>query len=108
GGGNTGWPVGWARGAGARAGGLGDGECRALEAYGRHLGIAFQAIDDLLDLRGDPSVVGKGLFADVREGKMTFPLIVALERRPELAALIADAACGRPGRRPLEARAPRP
>jgi octaprenyl-diphosphate synthase len=81
----------WALGAGARAGGLGDGDCRALEAYGRHLGIAFQAVDDLLDLRGDPTVVGKGLFADVREGKMTYPLIVALERRPGLAALIADA-----------------
>ncbi len=82
----------WALGAGGRAGGLGDAECKALESYGRHLGIAFQAVDDLLDLRGDPAVIGKSLLSDVREGKMTFPLICALERRPELAALVTEAA----------------
>jgi octaprenyl-diphosphate synthase len=82
----------WALAAGGQAGGLDRAACRALEEYGRHLGIAFQTIDDLLDMRGDPGVVGKGLGADVREGKMTYPLIWALERRPELAALVARAA----------------
>jgi len=82
----------WALHAGARAGGLPPGACRALEEYGRHLGIAFQVIDDILDLRGDSAVVGKSLLTDVREGKMTFPLIVAVEERPEALPLIAHAA----------------
>lgn len=82
----------WALWAGGRAGGLNVDACRALEEYGRQLGIAFQLIDDVLDLRGDAALTGKGLLADVRDGKMTFPLIVALERRPTIAALVAEAA----------------
>ncbi len=74
----------WALWSGARAGGLDDEGCRALERYGHHLGIAFQAIDDLLDLTGAPDALGKQLFADLAEGKMTYPLIIALEREPTL------------------------
>jgi octaprenyl-diphosphate synthase len=74
----------WALFAGGSAGGLDDTQCRALEGYGDHLGVAFQAVDDLLDLTGDAAATGKALFADLREGKLTFPLIVALEREPEL------------------------
>ncbi|MCP3964544.1 MAG: polyprenyl synthetase family protein [bacterium] len=80
----------WAMSSGGRVGGLGDAERRALIDYGRHLGIAFQATDDLLDLTGDASRTGKELFTDLREGKMTFPLIVALERDPELEPVIAE------------------
>jgi octaprenyl-diphosphate synthase len=82
----------WALFAGARAGALPTPACRALEEFGRHLGIAFQIVDDVLDLRGDQAVVGKSLLGDLREGKMTFPLIVAVERRPELVPLVARAA----------------
>lgn len=82
----------WALYAGARSGGLPAPTCRALEEYGRHLGIAFQVVDDILDLRGDAGVVGKSLLGDLREGKMTFPLIVAVERRPDLAPFVARAA----------------
>ncbi len=86
----------WAMRAGARAGGLSDVETAALERYGLHLGVAFQAVDDLLDVDGDVSATGKQLFADIREGKLTYPLLVALERDPELGAIvercIADAA----------------
>ena len=74
----------WALDAGARAGGLGEEHCRALAAYGTQLGVAFQMIDDLLDLTGDVAATGKALFTDLREGKMTYPLIVAAERTPEL------------------------
>jgi octaprenyl-diphosphate synthase len=97
----------WAMFAGARAGGLSDRECGALEAYGTELGIAFQAVDDLLDLTGDASVTGKALFTDLREGKMTWPLIVAAERDPavrdELARIVAlppglESAAGRESR----------
>ena len=43
--------------------------------YGFNLGVAFQLVDDLLDFTGDAAAVGKPLGADLREGKMTLPLI---------------------------------
>jgi octaprenyl-diphosphate synthase len=81
----------WALFAGGRAGGLDAGAARALERYGEHLGIAFQIVDDALDLAGDTATLGKSLFTDLREGKMTYPLIVALERDPEMASLLETA-----------------
>jgi octaprenyl-diphosphate synthase len=80
----------WAMFAGGRSAGLPDPLTARLETYGRHLGLAFQIVDDALDLTGDAVRTGKALFADLREGKMTFPLLVGLERDPELAALLAD------------------
>jgi octaprenyl-diphosphate synthase len=80
----------WAMDAGAAAGGLGPGERSVLAEYGLHVGIAFQAIDDLLDLTGEAARTGKDLFTDLREGKMTYPVIVALEREPGLAAVVED------------------
>jgi octaprenyl-diphosphate synthase len=55
---------------------------RALAAYGRHLGTAFQLIDDVLDYRSDPATRGKNLGEDLSEGKMTLPLIHALRHAP--------------------------
>lgn len=74
----------WALFAGGRAAGLGDDACVALERYGYHLGVAFQIVDDALDLAGDPSDTGKALFTDLKEGKMTYPLIVGLQRDPSM------------------------
>jgi len=51
---------------------------RGLAAYGKHLGTAFQLIDDVLDYRSDPSTRGKNLGEDLAEGKPTLPLIYAL------------------------------
>jgi octaprenyl-diphosphate synthase len=51
---------------------------QALAAYGKHLGTAFQLIDDVLDYRSDPTARGKNLGEDLAEGKMTLPLIHAL------------------------------
>lgn len=78
----------WAMRGGAAAGGVTGDIADALGEYGRNLGVAFQAVDDLLDLTGDTSNTGKELFSDLREGKMTFPVIVALEREPALRPLI--------------------
>jgi octaprenyl-diphosphate synthase len=78
----------WALFAGGKIGGLPDTLCRALQGYGRHLGIAFQLVDDLLDVVGDASVTGKDLFADLRDAKVTFPLLLAVEREPALRAVI--------------------
>lgn len=78
----------WAMFAGGRAGGLDIEACAELERFGRHLGIAFQAIDDVLDLAGDPATTGKALFTDLREGKLTYPLIVGQRRDPALRPLL--------------------
>jgi octaprenyl-diphosphate synthase len=50
-------------------------QSEALREYGFNLGIAFQLVDDLLDLTGDQETLGKPIGADLREGKMTLPLI---------------------------------
>ena len=75
----------WAMFAGARAGGAPKDVAIALEAYGQKLGVAFQLVDDLLDFSGDPASTGKALLADLREGKMTYPLILAMDRDPDIA-----------------------
>ena len=66
----------------------------ALSEAGNALGMAFQLIDDVLDLEGDPARTGKDLFADLMQGKLTWPLIIASEHDRALAAdvraLIAD------------------
>jgi octaprenyl-diphosphate synthase len=58
-----------------------DGEKeQALREYGFNLGIAFQLVDDLLDFTGDAQAVGKPLASDLREGKVTLPLIHLLRQ----------------------------
>lgn len=80
----------WAMEAGATAGGSEEAVRRELSSFGLHLGITFQAVDDLLDLTGDPEKTGKQLFTDLGEGKMTLPMILALEREPDLEATVED------------------
>jgi octaprenyl-diphosphate synthase len=58
----------------------------ALARYGRHLGVAFQLVDDVLDYRSDPATRGKNLGEDLAEGKPTLPLIHALRRSREAQA----------------------
>jgi len=55
----------------------------ALRRYGRHLGTAYQMIDDVLDYRSDPAARGKNLGDDLAEGKPTLPLIHALRMGDE-------------------------
>jgi octaprenyl-diphosphate synthase len=56
---------------------LTDGDSRAMADYGKHLGMAFQIADDVLDLQGDVDAMGKNLGDDLAEGKMTLPIIFA-------------------------------
>ena len=65
---------------GALLGGATDAQEKALEEYGRNLGMAFQVVDDLLDLTASEEVLGKPVASDLREGKATFAVIHALER----------------------------
>jgi len=53
---------------------------QALREYGFNLGIAFQLVDDLLDFTGDAQAVGKPIASDLREGKVTLPLIHLLRQ----------------------------
>ena len=56
---------------------------QALREYGFNLGIVFQLVDDLLDFTGDAEALGKPIGADLREGKMTLPLIHLLGQDDE-------------------------
>jgi geranylgeranyl diphosphate synthase type I len=88
--------------AGADAGTVG-----GLRAFGAHLGLAFQAVDDLLGIWGDPAVTGKPVYGDLVQRKSSLPVAIALSsggegagrlrallERPELAAAELEAAAG--------------
>jgi octaprenyl-diphosphate synthase len=82
--------------ASARLAAILAGSDEATEAscaqYGQALGTAFQIIDDVLDYDGEVAQMGKNLGDDLREGKVTLPLIVAMERSAaQERALIARA-----------------
>jgi octaprenyl-diphosphate synthase len=64
----------------------------ACASYGRALGTAFQLIDDLLDYEGSTAELGKNIGDDLREGKPTLPLLVAMQRgTPEQREMIRNA-----------------
>ncbi len=65
---------------------------QALARYGKHLGIAFQLVDDALDYGGDAEALGKNVGDDLAEGKPTLPLIHALRHgSPDATAMIRTA-----------------
>ncbi len=55
----------------------------ALKSYGRNLGLAFQLVDDALDYSGDSAHLGKSVGDDLREGKITLPVILSFRRGSE-------------------------
>lgn len=63
---------------GALLSGAGAAQCEALKRFGASLGLAFQIQDDLLDLVGDPTVLGKPRGQDLEKGKLTLPVIYYL------------------------------
>jgi octaprenyl-diphosphate synthase len=65
---------------GAILGGATDDQETALSKYGHDLGMAFQIVDDVLDLTASEEVLGKPVASDLREGKVTMAVIHALER----------------------------
>jgi octaprenyl-diphosphate synthase len=64
---------------GAVLGGLEGAEELALAEYGRYAGLAFQLVDDLLDFTASAKQLGKPVLSDLKEGKVTLPLIYAME-----------------------------
>jgi len=78
--------------AGAVMGGGSDESIRAVEEYGRQLGLAFQIVDDILDVEGDTGNLGKTAGKDARAGKPTYPSLYGLEASRRLAAERHDSA----------------
>ena len=62
----------------------------ALRGYGRHLGIAFQLVDDLLGIWGDPAVTGKPVLADLRARKKSLPITHVLSQDSSAGRALAD------------------
>ncbi|MFF4585729.1 polyprenyl synthetase family protein [Streptomyces sp. NPDC001388] len=107
----TGALLGCAAALGALLGGGPPSAVAALDRAGRRLGLAFQIVDDVLGIWGEPEVTGKPVHGDLRERKKTFPVLAALDspspesRRlaallesgadPEEAAVLVEAAGGR-------------
>jgi octaprenyl-diphosphate synthase len=82
---------------GAILGGATPEQEEACASYGRNLGMAFQIVDDVLDLTASETVLGKPVASDLREGKVTMAVIHALERctlqeREQIATVLRDRA----------------
>lgn len=91
---------------GAILGEVGEEGERALASYGLNLGICFQMVDDILDFTADEEVLGKPTANDLREGKLTLPVIFLLRRSgPPVAemvkAIVADRGFSRVSREEL-------
>jgi octaprenyl-diphosphate synthase len=75
-------------GMGAYLGGA-DSEAQSIARnYGREFGLAFQIVDDLLDIASDPVKTGKPVFNDLKEGRITLPIIYALSKDSKVQNLV--------------------
>jgi octaprenyl-diphosphate synthase len=83
---------------GAKLGGFAADYVDAVSRFGRHLGIAYQIYDDLVDFFGEEKRIGKTLGTDLASGKLTLPLLTLMGRLPanEAAALSAEITGERP------------
>jgi geranylgeranyl diphosphate synthase type I len=92
----TGALLGCACALGGRFGGGTPGQVDRMRGFGTHVGLAFQHVDDLLGIWGDPSVTGKPVHSDLRNRKKSLPVVMALRSSTsaatELAALYAQTA----------------
>ena len=75
---------------GAVHGGAAPTQVLALRSFGWHLGVAFQLVDDLLGIWGDPRMTGKPTLADLRAGKKTAPVVAALAGGGERSRRLAE------------------
>jgi geranylgeranyl diphosphate synthase type II len=80
--------------AGAILGGADDDALDALTEYGRHVGLAFQIADDILNVEGDAKALGKGTGSDQSRGKLTYPALVGVETSRRVAAELVEKALG--------------
>lgn len=78
---------------GALIAGASGEQLRAIDVYGRKVGLVFQIADDLLDVRGDEAAVGKRVGKDQNRGKLTFPGLLGLEESQQRAERLVEEAC---------------
>ena len=83
--------------SGAVLGGASASEAAAYREYGRHLGLAFQLMDDWLDYEGSAQELGKNTGDDLAEGKVTLPIILALKAAGASDRRILEQAITQPG-----------
>jgi octaprenyl-diphosphate synthase len=83
--------------SGAVLGGASASEAAAYREYGRHLGLAFQLMDDWLDYEGSAQDLGKNTGDDLAEGKVTLPIILALQAAGASDRRILEQAITQPG-----------
>ncbi|HEY8049576.1 MAG TPA: farnesyl diphosphate synthase [Ramlibacter sp.] len=94
---------------GAACGHAGDAATRALQAYGSAVGLAFQVVDDILDVTADSATLGKTAGKDAHQNKPTYVSVLGIDRsRAYARELLGDAlraleACGLPDTRALHA-----
>jgi len=77
---------------GALIAGAGPEKLKSVTQYGKHLGLAFQIVDDLLDLRGSQAKMGKRAGRDAELGKLTYPAVLGEEKSELRAREVAQAA----------------
>lgn len=78
--------------AGARIGGANDEQLEGITQYGRNIGLAFQIQDDILDIVGDETRIGKPKGSDEKSGKVTYPYLIGMEAsRQEVERLTYEA-----------------
>ena len=79
---------------GAMVAGANAGQLAALDEYGRRLGLAFQVIDDLLDVRSNEAATGKRVCKDADQGKLTYPGLLGVAESVARAEELINEACG--------------
>jgi len=85
--------------------GAGDEQLSALSCYGEHVGLAFQIVDDVLDVEQSSEALGKTAGKDAQQKKITFPAVYGLERSREMAE--SERLAAHLALRPLDERAER-
>lgn len=77
---------------GALLGGADSRELRQLGLFGKKIGLAFQVMDDILNIEGDPAVMGKAAGTDAVHAKSTYPAVLGLQSSREMARTLIDSA----------------
>lgn len=76
---------------GALLAGIRENELKSLTKYGDNIGLAFQIIDDILDIEGDTAELGKSAGSDIKKNKMTYPSLIGIqESRKKAQELVAE------------------
>jgi len=92
--------------AGAAMAGAGPRQCDAISEYAAQIGLAFQIVDDILDVEGVSADLGKTAGKDAAAGKPTYPSLYGIERSRQLAAECIERALGALAREGLSGRLP--